>query len=67
MKVLAFNPDLEKLNAIGAELSTYSKFSHFIIFTRKFEITHSDAQKGIALESIANQLNIDLQRRYGIR
>lgn len=34
MKVLAFNPDLEKINAIEQNFH-YSKFSHFIIFTRK--------------------------------
>ncbi len=61
MKVLAFNPDLEKINAIGAELSAIPSLAISSSSRGNLEITHSDAQKGIALESIANQLNIDLK------
>ncbi|MDT0724234.1 Cof-type HAD-IIB family hydrolase [Staphylococcus haemolyticus] len=61
MKVLAFNPDLEKINAIGAELSAIPSLAVSSSSRGNLEITHSDAQKGIALESIANQLNIDLK------
>lgn len=61
MKVLAFNPDLEKISAIGAELSAIPSLAISSSSRGNLEITHSDAQKGIALESIANQLNIDLK------
>ncbi|MEJ7146995.1 HAD hydrolase family protein, partial [Staphylococcus capitis] len=57
MKVLAFNPDLEKINAIGVELSAIPSLAISSSSRGNLEITHSDAQKGIALESIANQLN----------
>ena len=61
MKVLAFNPDLEKIERIGQELSTISSLAVSSSSRGNLEITHSDAQKGIALETIANQLHIDLQ------
>lgn len=61
MKVLAFNPDLEKINAIGAELSAIPSLAVSSSSRGNLEITHSDAQKGIALESIADKLKIDLQ------
>lgn len=61
MKVLAFNPDLEKINKIGAELSAISSLAISSSSRGNLEITHSDAQKGIALASIADQLNIDLK------
>ena len=44
MKVLAFNPDLEKINAIGAELSIPS-LAISSSSRGNLEITHSDAQK----------------------
>lgn len=61
MKVLAFNPDLEKINAIGAQLSAIPSLAVSSSSRGNLEITHSDAQKGIALESIADKLKIDLQ------
>ncbi|WP_368871665.1 HAD family hydrolase [Staphylococcus haemolyticus] len=61
MKVLAFNPDLEKIERIGKELSAISSLAVSSSSRGNLEITHSDAQKGIALETIANQLHIDLQ------
>lgn len=60
MKVLAFNPDLENKRHWSRTFG-YSKFSHFIIFTRKSWNYTFWRAKGIALESIANQLNIDLK------
>ncbi|MCJ1662819.1 Cof-type HAD-IIB family hydrolase [Staphylococcus sp. NRL 18/288] len=61
MKVLAFNPDLEKIKAIGAELAAIPSLAISSSSRGNLEITHSEAQKGIALETIANKLNIDLQ------
>lgn len=61
MKALAFNPDLEKINAIGAQLSAIPSLAVSSSSRGNLEITHSDAQKGIALESIADKLKIDLQ------
>ncbi len=61
MKVLAFNPDLEKINAIGEELAAIPSLAISSSSRGNLEITHSDAQKGIALETIADQLNVDLQ------
>lgn len=58
---VSLNPDLEKINAIGAELSAIPSLAISSSSRGNLEITHSDAQKGIALESIANQLNIDLK------
>ena len=45
MKVLAFNPDLEKINAIGAELSAIPSLAISSSSRGNLEITHSDAQK----------------------
>ena len=45
MKVLAFNPDLEKINAIGAELSAIPSLAVSSSSRGNLEITHSDAQK----------------------
>ena len=60
MKVLVFNPDLEKLNVSE---KNYRPYQVLLSSSSRgnLEITHSDAQKGIALETIANQLHIDLQ------
>lgn len=61
MKVLAFNPDVEKINAIGNELSDIPSLAISSSSRGNLEITHFDAQKGIALETIADNLNIDLK------
>ncbi|MDU6196237.1 MAG: Cof-type HAD-IIB family hydrolase [Staphylococcus haemolyticus] len=53
--------DVEKIERIGQELSTISSLAVSSSSRGNLEITHSDAQKGIALETIANQLHIDLQ------
>ena len=66
MKVLAFNPDLEKIERIGKELSAISSLAVSSSSRGNLEITHSDAQKGIALETIANQLHIDLNEVMAI-
>ena len=60
MKVLAFNPDLEKIERIGQELSTISSLAVSSSSRGNLEITFR-CSKGIALETIANQLHIDLQ------
>lgn len=61
MKVLAFNPDVDKINAIGNELSTIPSLAISSSSRGNLEITHFDAQKGTALETIADKLNIELK------
>ena len=60
MKVLAFNPDLEKLNVLEKNYRPYQVllFHHHHVVFRNYAFRCS---KGIALETIANQLHIDLQ------
>lgn len=60
MKILAFNPDLEKLDEIGKQLSSSPNLAVSSSSRGNLEITHSDAQKGVALSSIVEQLHIDL-------
>ena len=60
MKILAFNPDLEKLTKIEQLLAQSPNLAVSSSARGNLEITHSDAQKGIALETIAEQLRIDL-------
>lgn len=60
MKVLAFDADLSKIDQVGQELASSPNLAVSSSSRGNLEITHSDAQKGIALSAIAHQLGIDL-------
>lgn len=60
LKFLAFSSDLDKLDQAKAELK---KFKHLAVSASSrgnIEITHNDAQKGIALQALAESLKIDM-------
>lgn len=61
MKILAFDSDLEKIDRVKVQLSEASNLAVSSSSRGNLEITHADAQKGIALETIADRLKIDLQ------
>lgn len=60
MKILAFDSDLGKIDEAGKELALSPNLAISSSSRGNLEITHSDAQKGIALESIAEKLHIDM-------
>lgn len=60
MKILAFDSDLGKIDLVGQELAKSANLAVSSSSRGNLEITHSDAQKGIALATIAKQLGIDL-------
>lgn len=60
MKILAFASDLEKIDRAKAEISESQSLAVSSSSRGNIEITHSDAQKGIALEAIAEQLKIPM-------
>ncbi|MCD8837507.1 Cof-type HAD-IIB family hydrolase [Mammaliicoccus sciuri] len=60
LKILAFASDLSKIDRAKAEISESKSLAVSSSSRGNIEITHSDAQKGIALEEIANQLNISM-------
>ena len=60
MKILAFDSDLGKIDLVGQELAKSPNLAVSSSSRGNLEITHSDAQKGIALATIAKQLGIDL-------
>lgn len=60
MKILAFDPDIGKIDLVGQELAKSPNLAVSSSSRGNLEITHSDAQKGIALSTIAKQLGIDL-------
>lgn len=60
MKILAFDSDLGKIDLVGQELAKSPNLAVSSSSRGNLEITHSDAQKGIALATIAKQLDIDL-------
>ncbi|RIO04010.1 HAD family phosphatase [Mammaliicoccus sciuri] len=60
LKILAFASDLTKIDRAKAEISESKSLAVSSSSRGNIEITHSDAQKGIALEEIANQLNIPM-------
>lgn len=66
MKVLAFNPDLEKMDRIGQELASSPNLAISSSSRGNLEITHSDAQKGIALETIAERLGVKMENVMAI-
>lgn len=61
MKILAFDSDLGKIDLVGQELAKSPNLAVSSSSRGNLEITHSDAQKGIALSTIAKQLGIDLK------
>ncbi|WP_342610545.1 Cof-type HAD-IIB family hydrolase [Staphylococcus hsinchuensis] len=61
MKILAFDSDLEKIDRVKVQLSEASNLAVSSSSRGNLEITHADAQKGIALETIADRLKIDLK------
>lgn len=61
MKILAFDSDLGKIDLVGQELAQSPNLAVSSSSRGNLEITHSDAQKGIALSTIAKQLGIDLK------
>lgn len=61
MKILAFDSDLGKIDLVGQELAKSPNLAVSSSSRGNLEITHSDAQKGIALATIAKQLGIDLE------
>ncbi|HLR19072.1 MAG TPA: Cof-type HAD-IIB family hydrolase [Staphylococcus sp.] len=61
MKILAFDSDLEKINRASEKLAESESLAISSSSRGNIEITHSDAQKGIALETIAERLNIDMK------
>ncbi|WP_414055500.1 Cof-type HAD-IIB family hydrolase [Macrococcus equi] len=66
MKFLAFSSDLDKIDAAKAELA---KFQHLAVSASSrgnIEITHNDAQKGIALEALCEQLQIGMDQVMAI-
>ena len=61
MKILAFDSDLGKIDLVGQELAKSPNLAVSSSSRGNLEITQSDAQKGIALATIAKQLGIDLE------
>ncbi|EGS38920.1 Cof-type HAD-IIB family hydrolase [Staphylococcus capitis] len=61
MKILAFDSDLGKIDLVGQELAQSPNLAVSSSSRGNLEITHSDAQKGIALSTIAKQLGIELK------
>lgn len=66
MKVLAFDKDLEKIDRVKARLSERSNLEVSSSSRGNIEITHADAQKGVALASIAEQLGIRLEETMAV-
>ncbi|MGK0554782.1 Cof-type HAD-IIB family hydrolase [Macrococcus capreoli] len=66
MKFLAFSGDLAKLDAAKAELRAFNHLAVSSSSRGNIEITHNDAQKGIALEALCEQLNISMEQVMAI-
>lgn len=60
MKILAFDSDLDKIDRVSEELAQSGSLAVSSSSRGNIEITHADAQKGIALQTIADRLNIDM-------
>ncbi|MBF7022885.1 Cof-type HAD-IIB family hydrolase [Staphylococcus kloosii] len=60
MKILAFDSDLEKIDRVSEELAQSGSLAVSSSSRGNIEITHADAQKGIALQTIADRLKIDM-------
>ncbi|UXR78582.1 MULTISPECIES: Cof-type HAD-IIB family hydrolase [unclassified Staphylococcus] len=61
MKILAFDTDLEKLARVKQVLAQHTNLAVSSSSIGNIEVTHAEAQKGMALQAIADQLNIDMQ------
>ncbi|MCS4486572.1 Cof-type HAD-IIB family hydrolase [Staphylococcus americanisciuri] len=61
MKILAFDTDIEKLGRVKQELAEHVGLAVSSSSVGNIEITNAEAQKGMALAAIAEQLNIDMQ------
>ena len=66
MKILDFDSDLEKIDRASEKLAQSESLAISSSSRGNIEITHSDAQKGIALETIAERLNIDMENVMAI-
>lgn len=66
MKILAFDSDLEKIDRVSETLAKSESLAISSSSRGNIEITHSDAQKGIALNTIAERLNIDMKNVMAI-
>ncbi|NHA38534.1 Cof-type HAD-IIB family hydrolase [Staphylococcus schleiferi] len=66
MKVLAHDTDLDKIARVKAELSESSNLAVSSSSKGNLEITHIDAQKGLALCTIAEKLGIDMKDTMAI-
>lgn len=66
MKVLAHDTDLDKIARVKAELSESSNLAVSSSSKGNLEITHIDAQKGLALCAIAEKLGIDMKDTMAI-
>ncbi|MBA8778048.1 HAD family phosphatase [Staphylococcus schleiferi subsp. coagulans] len=66
MKVLAHDTDLDKIDRVKAELSESSNLAVSSSSKGNLEITHIDAQKGLALCAIAEKLGIDMKDTMAI-
>lgn len=60
MKILAFDSDLEKIDCVSEELAQSGSLAVSSSSRGNIEITHADAQKGIALQTIADRLKVDM-------
>ncbi|GEP80338.1 Cof-type HAD-IIB family hydrolase [Staphylococcus carnosus] len=61
MKILAYDADVEKIERVSKQLEQHSNLAISSSARGNIEITNAYAQKGIALEEIANQLGIDMK------
>ncbi|EKU47433.1 Cof-type HAD-IIB family hydrolase [Staphylococcus massiliensis] len=66
MKLLAYDADLDKIDRANRLLSESTNLAVSSSSRGNLEITHSDAQKGIALGEIADQLGIDMKHVMAI-
>ncbi|MGO2219409.1 MAG: HAD-IIB family hydrolase, partial [Staphylococcus xylosus] len=66
MKILAFDSDLSKIDRVSEKLAQSESLAISSSSRGNIEITHSDAQKGIALETIVERLNIDMKNVMAI-
>lgn len=60
MKILAFDSDLDKIDRVSKGLAEPGSLAVSSSSRGNIEITHADAQKGIALQTIADRLQVDI-------
>ncbi|ULG71791.1 Cof-type HAD-IIB family hydrolase [Macrococcus brunensis] len=66
MKLLAYTSDHHKLMQAKSELKAFSSLAVSASARNNLEITHADAQKGVALKRIAEQLEIPLSETMAL-